>query len=97
GLPVVALPFSTDQFAVAADLVAAGLGAALDPNRATPNDLAAAVRASLAPGPRGRATTLGRELRNDPGAPRAARILLDTRAGALGSGPRSAGRQTRAG
>lgn len=97
GLPVVALPFSTDQFAVAADLVAAGLGAALDPNRATPDDLAAVVRAALAPGPRGRAKTLGRELRNDPGAPRAARILLDARAGALGSGPRSAGRQTRAG
>ena len=39
-VPVVALPFSTDQFAVAADLVDAGLGAALDPNRASAHDLA---------------------------------------------------------
>lgn len=76
GLPVVALPFSTDQFAVAADIVASGLGAALDPNRATREDLAAAVLASLEPGTRARAARLGRMLRRDPGAARAARMLL---------------------
>ncbi len=80
GLPVVALPFSTDQFAVAADLVAAGIGAALDPNRATPDDLAAAVRLALEPGPRARAGALGRELRRDPGATRAARVLAGVQA-----------------
>lgn len=72
GLPVVALPFSTDQFAVAADIVASGLGAALDPNRATKEHLAAAVLASLEPGTRVRAARLGRMLQRDPGAARAA-------------------------
>ena len=51
GLPVVGLPFSTDQFAVAADLVAGGVGAALDPNRATADDIAAAVRPVVESGP----------------------------------------------
>ena len=59
GLPVVALPFSTDQFAVAADLESGGLGAALDPNRATAQDLAAAMRAAVGFGPRARAAKLG--------------------------------------
>jgi MGT family glycosyltransferase len=76
GLPVVALPFSTDQFAVAADVVAAGVGAALDPNRAGADDLARAVRHVLGRRPRERARALGRELRRAPGAPRAAASLL---------------------
>jgi UDP:flavonoid glycosyltransferase YjiC (YdhE family) len=76
GLPVVALPFSTDQFAVAADIHEGGLGAALDPNRATADDLAGAVRAALAPGCRSRAAGLGRALRRDPGARRAARLVI---------------------
>ena len=58
GLQVVALPFSTDQFAVAADLEAGGLGVALDPNRATALDLAAAMRLALGSGPRARASKL---------------------------------------
>jgi UDP:flavonoid glycosyltransferase YjiC (YdhE family) len=77
GLPVVALPFSTDQFAVAADVEAAGVGVALDPNRATAVDVAATVRLALRSGPRRRAGTLGRELRRDPGATRAARALAE--------------------
>ena len=77
GLPVVALPFSTDQFAVAADVEAAGLGVAVDPNRATAVDLTATVRLALRSGPRRRASTLGRELRRDPGATRAARALAE--------------------
>ena len=103
GLPIVALPFATDQFAVAADLVAAGLGTVLDPNRATPDAVSAAVRASLGHGPRGRAAELGRMTRRDPGGRRAARILLtglESGAGALGSGHQAysgARRQTSAG
>lgn len=80
GVPVVALPFSTDQFAVAADLVAAGIGAALDPNRATAEDVSATVRLALQPGPRARAGALGRQLRRDPGATRAARTLAGSHA-----------------
>jgi UDP:flavonoid glycosyltransferase YjiC (YdhE family) len=76
GLPVVALPFSTDQFAVAADVEAQGLGAALDPNRAGPDEIADAVRTSLDPAVRLRAARLGDELRRDPGAERAARLLV---------------------
>jgi zeaxanthin glucosyltransferase len=76
GLPVVALPFSTDQFAVAADLVSAGLGAALDPNRATTDTLVAAVRRTLQPATRERASAIGRELQRSPGPLRAAQLLL---------------------
>jgi len=80
GVPVVALPFSTDQFAVAADLVDAGLGAALDPNRASAHDLAAAVRLALSPATTRRAAAIGRVLRRAPGHERAARLLLRTAA-----------------
>jgi MGT family glycosyltransferase len=79
-VPVVALPFSTDQFAVAADLVDAGLGAALDPNRASAHDLAAAVRLALSPATTRRAAAIGRVLRRAPGHERAARLLLRTAA-----------------
>ena len=47
GVPMVVLPFSTDQFAGAAAIEAAGLGAALDPNVITSADLGTAVRAVL--------------------------------------------------
>ena len=77
---MVALPFSTDQFAVAADLVDAGLGAAVDPNRASAHDLAAAVRLALSPATTRRAAALGRALRRVPGHERAARLLLRTAA-----------------
>jgi zeaxanthin glucosyltransferase len=76
GLPIVALPFSTDQFAVAADLVSAGVGVALDPNSATRNTLVAAVRRTLQPAIRQRASAIGRELRRSPGPVRAARLLV---------------------
>ena len=48
GVPMVVLPFSTDQFAGAAAIETAGLGTALDPNVATSADLGTAVRAVLA-------------------------------------------------
>lgn len=47
GVPLVVLPFSTDQFAGAAAIERAGLGRALDPNRADAADLAAAIDAVL--------------------------------------------------
>ena len=80
GLPVVALPFSTDQFAVAADLVDAGLGGALDPNRASADDIAAAVRLALSAETTRRAAAIGRALRRSPGNERAARLVLRTAA-----------------
>lgn len=77
GVPMVVLPFSTDQFAGAAAIEAAGLGAALDPNTVTPADLGAAVRAVLDGPPAHRALTLGEELRRAPGRDVARAALLD--------------------
>ncbi|MET0163229.1 MAG: glycosyltransferase [Microbacteriaceae bacterium] len=45
GVPLVVLPFSTDQFAGAAAIERAGFGASVDPNTATPVELAAAIDA----------------------------------------------------
>jgi zeaxanthin glucosyltransferase len=47
GVPLVVLPFSTDQFAGAAAVERSGFGVALDPNTATAADIAAAVRRLL--------------------------------------------------
>jgi zeaxanthin glucosyltransferase len=49
GVPLVSLPFSTDQFAGAAALEAAGLGPSLDPNAAGPARLREAVESVLDP------------------------------------------------
>jgi zeaxanthin glucosyltransferase len=43
GVPLVVLPFSTDQFAGAASIERAGFGVALDPNAASVDDLAGAL------------------------------------------------------
>jgi zeaxanthin glucosyltransferase len=43
GVPLVVLPFSTDQFAGAASIERAGFGVALDPNAASVHDLAGAL------------------------------------------------------
>lgn len=43
GVPLVVLPFSTDQFAGAAAIERVGVGRALDPNTASVDDLAAAL------------------------------------------------------
>ncbi|PPF67119.1 glycosyltransferase [Rathayibacter tritici] len=48
GVPLVVLPFSTDQFAGAAALEDAGFAAVLDPNAATVTELAEAARQMLA-------------------------------------------------
>ena len=67
GVPMVVLPFSTDQFAGAAAIEAAGLGTALDPNVATSADLTTAVRGVLDGTAPHLARTIGEELRGAPG------------------------------
>ncbi|MCK8608196.1 glycosyltransferase [Agromyces sp. C10] len=47
GVPLVVLPFSTDQFAGAASIERAGFGVAIDPNAASVDDLAVALRRVL--------------------------------------------------
>ncbi|MGR0320648.1 nucleotide disphospho-sugar-binding domain-containing protein [Agromyces sp. ZXT2-3] len=47
GVPLVVLPFSTDQFAGAAAIERSGFGTALDPNAASAADLAGAIRLVL--------------------------------------------------
>ncbi|MEV7692251.1 glycosyltransferase [Microbacterium sp. NPDC089189] len=49
GVPLVVLPFSTDQFAGAAALERTGAGVACDPNAATVSELAEALATQLAP------------------------------------------------
>lgn len=76
GVPMVVLPFSTDQFAGAAAIEAAGLGTALAPNTATSAELTTAVRGVLdGPAP-GLARALGEELRREPGREVARAALL---------------------
>ncbi|MEO5885697.1 MAG: glycosyltransferase [Candidatus Limnocylindrales bacterium] len=75
GVPVLALPFSTDQFAVAADLERTGIGRAADPNRVTDAEVREALL-DLLDGPfQGTARDLGLQLRADPGPARARRAL----------------------
>lgn len=78
GVPMLLLPFSTDQFAGAAALESAGLGEVLDPNSASPEELrAAAVRLlSLDPEAAGRLARLSDDLTRTPGAQRARAALL---------------------
>lgn len=73
GVPLLVLPFSTDQFAGAAALEQAGFGLSLDPNTATPAELrlAAAALLELGGDPRARLTALGASLANDAGPRRA--------------------------
>lgn len=75
GVPLLALPFSTDQFAVAADLERTGLGRAADPNRVTDAEVRKAVLELLDDPFQGAARDLGRQLRADPGPARARQAL----------------------
>jgi zeaxanthin glucosyltransferase len=74
GVPLLVLPFSTDQFAGAAALERTGFGVALDPNAATVEELADGMRAVLAL-PLGPLEALGASLRTIPGRERAYRAL----------------------
>ena len=72
GVPLLVLPLSTDQFAGAAAVERAGVGLALDPNAATPDDIHGAVQALLSPhGARAAAVEMGTDLREVTGARRA--------------------------
>jgi hypothetical protein len=85
GVPLVVLPFSTDQFAGAAAIEAAGLGVALDPNAASADQIAIGlftVRGPMAV----RAGALGEQLRGAPG-PELARAALTAPAPAGPPGP----------
>lgn len=67
GVPMIVLPFSTDQFAGAAAIERHGSGVVLDPNTGSPAELEAAVDQVLT-GAHGRtAADLGARLRREPG------------------------------
>ncbi|CAN5523732.1 N/A [soil metagenome] len=78
GVPMLVLPFSTDQFAGAAAVERAGIGAALDPNAATVEQLEAALlgllAADLTP-----SRQLAETLQNTPGRERAFAALSAVR------------------
>ncbi len=90
GVPLVVLPFSTDQFTGAAALERAGFAEAFDPNAVLPEHLrAAALRLlSLDGSTAERLGRLARSLRADPGAARARAALV---ASAVGVGPTGSG------
>ncbi|CAN5278090.1 N/A [soil metagenome] len=71
GVPLVVLPFSTDQFAGAAALEDAGFGIALAPNTATVDELAAAVRDALELPAHAALASLSAGLRQEAGSRRA--------------------------
>jgi zeaxanthin glucosyltransferase len=77
GVPMVAMPFSTDQFAGAASLETAGLAVALDPNVASAYQVGAAVTAAMSPRSTDPATSIGAGLRRDPGPTRGRRAVMD--------------------
>ncbi|MEO6579048.1 MAG: glycosyltransferase, partial [Candidatus Limnocylindria bacterium] len=80
GVPMLILPFSTDQFDGAAALETAGMGLAADPNAATPAELHAAISRLLARRPQG-LTALAESLSAEPGPQVALRAV-----GALSEG-----------
>jgi len=71
GVPLVVLPFSTDQFAGAAALERFGGAVALDPNAATVALLTEAVERVLDPAVRARLAPVAAELAQSPGPARA--------------------------
>jgi zeaxanthin glucosyltransferase len=73
GVPLLVLPFSTDQFAAAEAIERVGFGQALQPNTATVDELSAAMRRVLdiADADRERLQMLSRSLRASPGRDRA--------------------------
>jgi MGT family glycosyltransferase len=84
GVPVVVLPFSTDQFAGAAALERTGVGVALAPNTATVDELAEALRHVLDlptrdPRAASRLAALAASLRGMPGRARAHAALTGGR------------------
>ena len=70
GVPLLVLPFSTDQFAGAAALERTGFGVVLAPNEATADELSTGIRRVLSL-PRGPFEALSAGLRQRPGSVRA--------------------------
>jgi len=81
GVPLVVLPFSTDQFAGAEAIERKGFGIALEPNTATVDELAAAIELALnLPGEsRARLEALSAELTQVPGRVKARSALNSLR------------------
>ncbi len=77
GVPLLVLPFSTDQFAGAAALETAGFGVALAPNEATVDELSDGLERVLAL-PRAELDALSADLRQRPGSSRAFAALSET-------------------
>ena len=75
GVPLVVLPFSTDQFAGAAALERTGLGVSLAPNTATAEELAEAIHRALTISSEPRLAALSARLRDRPGRDRAYSVL----------------------
>jgi MGT family glycosyltransferase len=83
GVPMLVLPFSTDQFAGAAAVVDGGAGVALDPNAASPAEIGAAI-GELLDGPSAAvAATLGYWMRDRPGREVAMAAMTGRRSGSL--------------
>ncbi len=74
GVPLLVLPFSTDQFAGAEAIEREGFGIALAPNEATVAELEHALSATLAL-PRDRFDAVSTSLRQSPGSARAFNAL----------------------
>jgi len=79
GIPLLVLPFSTDQFAIAADLERVGLGRVADPNAASEAEIRDAVESLLDEPYRSAALAIGEDLRAEPGPVRARRAMADRR------------------
>ena len=71
GVPMVVLPFSTDQFAGAEAVERAGIGRVLAPNAVTGEELVAAVARAADPAVRRRASEIAHSIAHDGGARRA--------------------------
>ncbi len=71
GVPMLVLPFSTDQFAGAAAIENTGVGKVLAPNAATADELRSAIVDLLSGENSGVAAGIGAELRETPGRQRA--------------------------
>ena len=78
GVPLLVLPFSTDQFAGAATIERAGAGAALDPNAASVADLVTAVTAVRDQSDRRLLGEIARSQRERPGPAVAYELLAAT-------------------
>ncbi len=79
GVPMLVLPFSTDQFAGAAAIENAGVGKVLDPNAASVDELRSMLCDLLAGENTSAAGGIGDELRETPGRQRAWQAITDSR------------------